>query len=81
VTKINCFIAEGNQLISEVPGEEVNNNEDDSGPFLRIESVVSLNPEAMVTEDVRSRFILSVIYHEFSKGSLFSGSKHVYKCL
>jgi hypothetical protein len=46
------FVAEINQLIREVPVEDVNDNEEDSGPFLRIESVVSLNPDAMGTEDV-----------------------------
>jgi hypothetical protein len=48
------FVAELNHLIREVPVEEVNDNEEDSGPFLRIESVVSLNPDAMGTEDVSS---------------------------
>jgi hypothetical protein len=57
MTDINCFIAEVNQLFSEVPGEEVSNNEEDSGPFLRIESVVSLNPDAMGSEDVSACLI------------------------
>jgi hypothetical protein len=50
------FVAEINQFVREVPVEEMINNEEDSGPFLRIESVVSLNPEAMGTEDVSSFF-------------------------
>jgi hypothetical protein len=53
LTKINYFIAEFNQLLREWDDEEANSNED-SGPFLKIESVVSLNPEAMGTEDVSS---------------------------
>jgi hypothetical protein len=59
VTSINCFVAEIHQLFNELPGEEVSNNEEDSGPFLRIESVVSLNPEVMGAEDVSSCLILS----------------------
>lgn len=61
MTNINCLIAEVNQLFSEGPGEEVSNNEEDSGPFLRIESVVSLNPEAMGAEDVSSCLILCFV--------------------
>jgi hypothetical protein len=38
-------------MIREWDDDEASNNED-SGPFLKIESVVSLNPEAMGTEDV-----------------------------
>lgn len=55
--KINYFIAEYNQLLREWDDEEASSNED-SGPFLKIESVVSLNPEAMGTEDVSSCLVL-----------------------
>ena len=40
------------ETTQEVEQEESTTNEDESGPFLRIESVVSLNPEAMATDDV-----------------------------
>jgi hypothetical protein len=48
-------------LIREWDDEEANNSED-SGPFLKIESVVSLNPEAMGTEDVSSCLILCFFF-------------------
>jgi len=53
LTKINYFIAEFNQLL-----RDWDEDDEDSGPFLKIESVVSLNPEAMGTEDVSSCLVL-----------------------
>jgi hypothetical protein len=41
-------------MVREMPVEEVIDSDEDSGPFLKIESVVSLNPDAMKTEDVSS---------------------------
>jgi hypothetical protein len=66
-----------------MPIEEVNENEEDSGPFLRIESVVSLNPDAMKTEDVSSFSYPSGLYFELLKSLILPGSKKncVYKCL
>jgi hypothetical protein len=61
LTKLNYFIAELNQLITEWGDEEASNNED-CGPFLKIESVVSLNPEAMGAEDVSFCLILFAFY-------------------
>jgi len=62
LTKIYYFIAEFNQLLREWDDEETNDNED-SGPFLKIESVVSLNPEAMGTEDVSSCLVLCFLLY------------------
>jgi len=62
LTKINYFIAEYNQLLRDWDDDEANNNED-SGPFLKIESVVSLNPEAMGTEDVSSCLVLCFLLY------------------
>jgi hypothetical protein len=59
---IDYFIAEFNQLIRGWDDDEANSNED-SGPFLKIESVVSLNPEAMGSEDVSFCLVLCFLLY------------------
>jgi hypothetical protein len=61
-----------------MPVEEANDDEEeDSGPFLRIESVVSLNPDAMKTEDVSCFSYSSGLYFELYKSLVLPGSKEI----